>query len=82
MIPKGKGLPKFATDSTLNQIRGKAMVGHQTIEDVWIVLDHLQLLEHILDEEVDATDGLGPNGWREFAEGESLKFRKGPSDEV
>ena len=25
MIPKGKGLPKFADDSTLNRIRGKAM---------------------------------------------------------
>lgn len=53
MIPKGKGLPKYADDSTLNEIRGKAMVGHQSIEDVWVLLDHLQLLEHMLDEEID-----------------------------
>ena len=46
MIPKGKGLPKYADDAELNQIRGKAMVGHQTIGDVWTLLDHLQLLEH------------------------------------
>ena len=70
MIPKGKGLPKYADDATLNQIRGEAMVGHQTLEDVWTLLDHLQLLEHILDETVDAKDGLGPKGWRHFAKAE------------
>jgi hypothetical protein len=75
MIPKGKGLPRFADDATLNQIRGKAMVGHQSIEDVWTLLDHLQLLEHILDEEIDANDGLGTEGWRHHAEGVSASFR-------
>ena len=64
MIPRGKGLPNFADDAHLNQIRGRAMVGHQTIEDVWTLLDHLQLLEHVLDEEVDPEDGLGTEGWR------------------
>jgi hypothetical protein len=64
VIPKGKGLPKYADDSTLNQIRGKAMVGHQSIEDVWTLLDHLQLLEHVLDEEIDPEDALGTEGWR------------------
>ena len=64
MIPKGKGLPKYADDATLNQIRGKAMVGHQSIEDVWTLLDHLQLLEHVLDQEIDMEDALGTEGWR------------------
>lgn len=71
MIPKGKGLPKYADDATLNQIRGKAMVGHQSIEDVWTLLDHLQLLEHVLDEDVDANDALGTEGWRHHMEGAS-----------
>jgi len=71
MVPKGKGQPKFADDSTLNQIRGKAMVGHQTIEDVWTLLDHIQIMETILDEEVDPNDGLGTEGWREFMEASS-----------
>ena len=75
MIPKGKGLPKFADDSTLNQIRGKAMVGHQTIEDVWTLLDHLQLLEHVLDEEVDPEDGLGTEGWRHHLEAVGAQWK-------
>jgi hypothetical protein len=68
MIPKGKGLPCYADDATLNQIRGKAMVGHQSLEDVWTLLDHLLLLEHMLDEEVDPEDVFGPSGWRDHAE--------------
>lgn len=74
MIPKGKGLPRYADDSTLNQIRGKAMVGHQSIEDVWTLLDHLQLLEHILDEEIDPEDALGTEGWRHHAEAVSADW--------
>jgi hypothetical protein len=76
VIPKGKGLPKFADESTLNQIRGKAMVGHQSIEDVWTLLDHLQLLEHVLDEEVDTQDALGTEGWRPFAESVGAKWKR------
>jgi hypothetical protein len=76
MIPKGKGLPKYADDATLNQIRGKAMVGHQTLADVWTLLDHLQLLEHVLDERIDAEDMLGTEGWRHFMEGESAEWTK------
>ena len=76
MIPKGKGLPKFADDATLNQIRGKAMVGHQSIEDVWTLLDYIQLLEHVLDEEVDPEDGLGPDGWRPHMESVSAQWDK------
>lgn len=76
MIPKGKGLPRYADDATLNQIRGKAMVGHQSIEDVWTLLDHLQLLEHLLDERVDPEDALGPEGWRHAAECESVTFAR------
>ena len=48
MIPKGKGLPRFADEATLNQIRGEVMVGRQTIEDVWTLLDHI----HACDDEL------------------------------
>ena len=75
MIPKGKGLPRFADDSKLNQIRGKAMVGHQSLEDVWTLLDHLLLLEHVLDEEIDPKDALGTEGWRHRLEAVSAGFR-------
>lgn len=81
MIPKEKGLPKYADDSVLNQIRGKAMVGHQSIVDVWTLLDHLQLLEHILDEEVDPEDGLGTEGWRHHAEAVSAAWRRAKGGE-
>ena len=74
MIPKGKGLPKFADDSTLNRIRGKAMVGHQTIEDVWTLLDHLQLIEHVLDEQEFPTDVFGVEGWRRYVEDEGAAW--------
>jgi len=76
VIPKGKGLPAYADDATLAEIRGKAMVGHQTLADVWTLLDHLLLLEHVLDEHVDLNDGLGPSGWRDFAQVESLQWRQ------
>lgn len=76
MIPNGKGLPKYADDSELNQIRGKAMVGHQSIEDVWTLLDHLQLLEHVLDEEIDVEDALGAKGWRSHMQSISAGWEK------
>ncbi len=76
MIPKGKGLPRLADESTLNQIRGKAMVGHQSIEDVWTLLDHLQLLEHMLDEEADPEDMFGTEGWRHHAEAVDATWRQ------
>jgi len=68
MIPTGKGKPTYADDATLNQIRGKAMVGHQSLEDVWTLLDHLQLLELVLDED-DYDDAHGTEGWRHFVRG-------------
>ena len=77
MIPRGKGLPKYADDSILNQIRGKAMIGHQTLEDVWTLLDHLQLLEHVLDEEIDMEDALGTEGWRHHMEAIGASFARG-----
>ncbi len=76
MIPKGKGLPHYADDATLNQIRGKAMVGHQSIDDVWTLLDHLQLLEHVLDEDVDCNDALGTDGWRHHMQATSADWDK------
>lgn len=76
MVPKGKGLPKFADDAALNQIRGKAMVGHQTHVDVWTLLDHLQLLEHILDEDIDGKAVLGIEGWRRHAETVGAQWSK------
>lgn len=48
----------------------------QTIEDVWTLLDHLQLIEHVLDEEVDPEDGLGTEGWRHHIEAVSANWSK------
>lgn len=81
MIPKGKGLPKYAGDATLDQIRGKAMVGHHTIEDVWTLLDHIQLLEYVLDEVSDVEDALGPSGWREQVEAVGARFHSPESSQ-
>lgn len=76
MIPAGHGLPKYADDSELNQIRGKAMVGHQSNEDIWTLLDHLQLLEHVLDEEIDTEDALGTEGWRHHMQSVAAQWNR------
>ena len=76
MVPKGKGLPAYADDRTLNIIRGKAMMGPVSEKDTWTLLDHLLLLEHMLDSEVDPNDGLGTEGWRHFAESLSATWGK------
>jgi hypothetical protein len=63
MIPSGKGLPRYANERETNIIRGKAMVGHQSVDDIWTLLDHIAQLEELLDE-ADAEDMFGTEGWR------------------
>ena len=60
--------------------RSSRVTGVCTIDqmacDVAALLDHLQLLEHILDEEVDPEDGLGTEGWRHYAEAASEQWER------
>jgi len=59
------GILKFMTERELNTIRGKALVGHMTSDDVLNVFGHLDMLTECLDQ-VDYDDGLSPEGWRKF----------------
>lgn len=54
---------KLASDSTINIIRGKNLVGKASKEDVSVLLDHLDAIETILDEK-DCEDYFGTEGWR------------------
>lgn len=58
-------LPKFLTNSELNMIRGKALVGHASVDEIQSVFFHLDLLEQKLDE-ADEEDALGTEGWRRW----------------
>lgn len=51
------------TDSTINTIRGKNLVGHVTQQDVWTLIAHIDALEDMLDES-DGDDMWGTEGWR------------------
>ena len=55
--------PHFLSDSELNYIRGKASVGHATVEEIRSVFEHLDALEMKLDE-LDYEDFFGTEGWR------------------
>lgn len=57
---------KLLSDKELNTIRGKAMVGHATVDEILSVFGHIDAMEKVLDEEVDPNDGLGTEGWRRF----------------
>lgn len=54
---------ELLSDSKLNELRGKAMVGHITKDEVMAVLNHLTVLEAKLDEQ-DDEDVFGTEGWR------------------
>jgi hypothetical protein len=54
---------KLLSDRELNTIRGKAMVGHASIDEVLSVFEHIDYLEHMLDE-ADSDDTFGTEGWR------------------
>ncbi|MCG7507092.1 hypothetical protein [Mesorhizobium retamae] len=50
----------------LNTVRGKAMVGHATPEELMKVFGHIDALENLLDE-ADEDDAFGSEGWRHAA---------------
>lgn len=52
-----------ATDSQINVIRGKNLVGHATKDDVFALLEHIDALEDLLDD-ADGDDMFGTEGWR------------------
>lgn len=50
-------------DNVLNTIRGKNLVGAATKEDIWLLFEHIDAMEVLLDDlEMDETFGDG--GWR------------------
>jgi hypothetical protein len=57
--------PKLLSDKELNFIRGKAIVGHASCEEIMQVFGHLDMLESKLDE-TDNEDYFGTEGWRHF----------------
>lgn len=56
---------KLLSDRELNTIRGKALVGHASKEEILSVFGHLDALEEKLDE-TDCDDFFGTEGWRHF----------------
>jgi hypothetical protein len=62
-MAKKKDLFKLLTSSTLNTIRGKALVGAATPDDILSVFGHLDVLEQKLDD-ADNNDTFGTEGWR------------------
>lgn len=53
------------SDSKMNELRGKAMVGHITKDEMMSVFNHLAVLEAKLDK-WDCEDAFGTEGWRHF----------------
>jgi hypothetical protein len=51
------------TDKFLNTVRGRAMVGHASPEEILKVFEHIDVLEMFLDEH-DEDDVFGTEGWR------------------
>lgn len=56
---------KYLTEQELNIIRGKAIVGHATPEEILSVFGHLDAIEAKLDE-TQEDDFFGTEGWRHF----------------
>jgi len=54
---------KFLTEKELNIIRGKALVGHATPEEILSVFGHIDALEDKLDD-FEQDDTFGTEGWR------------------
>lgn len=51
------------TESEINIIRGKNLGNAVTQEDVFLLLEHIDVLENLLDED-DMEDVHGTEGWR------------------
>ena len=58
---------KAQKDSVLNIIRGKNLVGKATKQDVFVLFEHIDALETLLDE-TDQDDVFGTEGWRHHAD--------------
>lgn len=54
---------KLLSDKELNTIRGKASVGHASVEEIQSVFGHIDALEMELDKR-DGEDYFGTEGWR------------------
>ena len=57
--------PKLLCEKDINVIRGKAIVGHATPQELMAVFSHWDLIEMRLDE-LDGEDYFGTEGWRRF----------------
>lgn len=57
--------PRLLSDKELNTIRGKALVGHATPQELAQVFGHIDSIEMKL-EEVEQDDFFGTEGWRHF----------------
>ena len=55
--------PKLLTERELNTIRGKALVGNASPDEILQVFGHYDLIEMKLDE-YDNDDAFGTEGWR------------------
>lgn len=55
----------YLSERKLNEIRGKASIGHATTKEVMSVFEHLDALESKL-EELSCEDFFGTEGWRHF----------------
>jgi hypothetical protein len=58
-------MPNFLTERALNILRGKALVGRVTSEEILAVFGHIDALYDRLDE-ADQDDYLGTEGWRHW----------------
>lgn len=54
---------KAQTERFVNTVRGKALVGHASPDELMKVFQHIDALENFLDEN-DQDDAFGTEGWR------------------
>lgn len=57
--------PKLLSQKDINIIRGKAIVGQATPQELMQVFGHWDLMEEKMDE-VEKDDFFGTEGWRHF----------------
>jgi hypothetical protein len=57
------GRLRLLTEREINTIRGKALVGHASAEEILSVFSHYDIIEAKLDE-FDEEDTFGTEGWR------------------
>lgn len=55
--------PRLLSEKEINIIRGKASVGHASVEELQQVFGHIDTLEWKMDED-DGEDFFGTEGWR------------------